>query len=277
MQNIKFSISIFIIVTLYFCGEVTNKTKDLEGAVTKPVFQFSKNWIGEKEYNQILNDLNEECAHIAKYYPKYLHISNNSSYSILNGFCINKEKNKLLTCLISNGIGSSSIEYFCGFKYNDKWEFFRQSASTYYFNKNLNYPDSIAIPMEEMNKYALRFLSGYLIRIDTSNEWEINNKLFSSVFEGLGWWNPRDQIKSTDYYGLPDSIMFEKYRNKVKWRNMAIEMLQNARDSFSNINEPVGQLKVGSQHDMIFIKRRIKKGKKWERLESRPMYPIADE
>lgn len=216
---------IFLVVLILFYLGMCHSIK--REPIPKPLIETSKGIIGEEEYDIIVKQILDSINKIARVYPEYLNIQNAIEWKIYPGFCFNKEKNRAITALIKQRAKYSSLGYIFCFKNKGKWEFYRPGLTTYYFNNHFDYPDSVAIPMTEMKKYARKSVSGYLKKNQRSNEYEVNDKFFLNLFGANRY---SDSLDLKRYPDKPDSFWTVRYmrnfviprENEMLWRDTSI-------------------------------------------------------
>ena len=220
----KLIVVVFVIVSFVSCNRNKNKTHvDLTSQYRKTSIQS----IGDIRKYQIISQLisdtlaNWEKNNIAGFRSGSCNYSSYTSDSLL---CFNKEKNRLVNCILERGCKedvSDGIHFFYGVKIKEKWYFFDGAYIVLpreYYQKDIHTPLSFAklheIAMEEV-------FSGYLIKkkkdvgwwnnlFNPEYEYEINEKWFDSHFKTSWGYYKNDKFTTPTTQEEWDSIYIKK-------------------------------------------------------------------
>lgn len=226
----KLIVVVFVIVSFVSCNRNKNKTHvDLTSQYRKTSIQS----IGDIRKYQIISQLisdtlaNWEKNNIAGFRSGSCNYSSYTSDSLL---CFNKEKDRLVNCILERGCKedvSDGIHFFYGVKIKEKWYFFDGAYIVLpreYYQKDTHTPLSFS----KLHEIAMKEVFISYLKKDEQGKWKINEDFFKHHFEGSGWGNFNDQA-SEDWFlkgrrfktekEFYEFIYLEKVRNNWHHRN----------------------------------------------------------
>ncbi len=174
-----------------------NNNNNNESDKTGKLLGISKSLIGNEQYSNVYLKINDSIKTWSSNnlgYYKYLGKSKN--YQIDSLLCFNKDKNRIITCVLMQQLSkegvADDIDFLYGEKIKNEWYFFeganifvpREMVKDHDVSKPLSYQQLHQIALKEV-------YGGYL-----NSKGEINEEWFTRQFEGPGWGSFEDQASS---------------------------------------------------------------------------------
>ena len=179
---------ILCVMLLCFLFFSCNKYKEYNlkeiSDIRNNAISVSKSIIGEQEYWQIYNQMNDSIeTWVDNKLGNHAYWNSAINNSVDSVLCINLSQNKIITSLLLRCVKeeckSDQIQYFYGVKINEQWYFF--SGPTMHLPREL-YQKDIHTPLtfEKLRQIATNNIYREYLRKKGWDKWEINDNFFST-------------------------------------------------------------------------------------------------
>lgn len=172
------------IVTIFCLASCVNNGGENSGSTMK---EASTKIIGLNSYNNLIATMNDSVSTWKlNRLSRYIEEKDKSEYRIDSLLCLNKEGNRIITCLLGKSFlkpkPTGGITFFYGEKINSKWFFF-SGDHIFVPHEMRSVKDGNSFSYEELHLIALKEVyQGYL-----NSKGEINEEWFIGHFENGGW------------------------------------------------------------------------------------------
>lgn len=194
--------------------------------------EFSTKLIGVSEYNKVFQ-MCSDTLYIWKLHKICGSLDSIYSISILDSIlCFNRDKTRLITCILNKNIDekqkptADGIFYLYGEKINGLWYFFKGPFIVIPREMVKNHPINKPLSNQQLHQIALKEVyGGYL-----TNKGEINEAWFISHFEGNGWGDFNKQDAESDWF-----LKGRRYKTKKEYYEAA--HLDKVANNWCGINK----------------------------------------